>query len=58
MSDAINFPGYTHGTEALARSPVTLADFEEVAQAEIKGPAGTGRPTSSVVRTISTGQAQ
>lgn len=39
------------------KSPaVTLAEFDEVAQAEIKGPAGSGRPTSSVVRTISTGQ--
>ena len=34
----------------------TLGEFDEVAQAEIKGPAGSGRPTSSVVRTISTGQ--
>ena len=36
----------------------TLGEFDEVAQAEIKGPAGSGRPTSSVVRTISTGQRQ
>lgn len=37
---------------------VTLPEYDEVAQAEIKGPVGDGRPTSSVVRTISTGQAQ
>ena len=34
----------------------TLDEFDQLAQAEIKGPAGSGRPTSSVVRTISTGQ--
>lgn len=34
----------------------TLTEFDEVAQAEVKGPVGSGRPTSSVVRTISTGQ--
>jgi len=36
----------------------TLDEFDQVAQAEIKGPVGSGRPTSSVVRTISTGQRQ
>ena len=28
MNEAINIPGYTHGTAAVARSPVTPADFE------------------------------
>lgn len=40
-----------------AKDPATtLQEFDQLAQAEIKGPAGSGRPTSSVVRTISTGQ--
>ena len=40
-----------------AKAPaVTVAEFDELAQAEIKGPAGPARATSSVVRTISTGQ--
>ncbi len=40
-----------------AKAPATtLAEFDQLAKAEIKGPEGTGRPTSSVVRTISTGQ--
>lgn len=34
----------------------TLQEFDQLAQAEVKGPAGSGRPTSSVVRTISAGQ--
>lgn len=39
------------------KSPaVTLAEFDELAKSEIKGPVASGRPTSSVVRTISTGQ--
>ncbi len=25
-----NIPGYTHGTSAIATSPVTLADFEQM----------------------------
>ncbi|MCL4765935.1 MAG: polysaccharide deacetylase family protein [Hyphomicrobiaceae bacterium] len=42
-----------------AKAPAaTLAEFDEIAKAEIKGPAGTGRPTSSVVRTISAGQSK
>jgi hypothetical protein len=28
MKDEMNIPGYTYGTAAVARSPVTLADFE------------------------------
>lgn len=40
-----------------AKAPAsTLEEFDQLAQAEIKGPAGSGQPTSSVVRTISTGQ--
>lgn len=40
-----------------AKDPAaTLAEFDQLAQAEVKGPAGSGQPTSSVVRTISTGQ--
>ena len=40
-----------------AKDPATtLQEYDQLAQAEIKGPAGSGRPTSSVVRTISTGQ--
>jgi peptidoglycan/xylan/chitin deacetylase (PgdA/CDA1 family) len=35
---------------------VTLAEWDEAAKKEIKGPAGTDRPTSTVVRTISTNQ--
>ena len=37
MSDAINIPGYTHGTEALARSPVTLAQFELMKKSALFG---------------------
>jgi len=33
----------------------TLEEYDQLAQAEIKGPTGSGRPTSSVVKTISTG---
>lgn len=28
MKDATNIPGYTYGTDAVARSPVSLGDFE------------------------------
>lgn len=28
MKEAMNIPGYTYGTAAVARSPVTPADFE------------------------------
>jgi peptidoglycan/xylan/chitin deacetylase (PgdA/CDA1 family) len=40
-----------------AKAPATtLPEFDQLAKAEIKGPEGTGKPVSSVVRTISTGQ--
>jgi peptidoglycan/xylan/chitin deacetylase (PgdA/CDA1 family) len=40
-----------------AKQPVvTLAEWDEAVKKEIKGPIATDRPTSSVVRTISTGQ--
>jgi len=40
-----------------AKAPaVTLAEWDEAAKKEIKGPAGSDRPTSSVVRTIGTNQ--
>ena len=39
------------------KDPVsTLQEYDQLAQVEVKGPVGSGRPTSSVVRTISTGQ--
>ncbi|MCI0419729.1 MAG: hypothetical protein L0312_10985 [Acidobacteria bacterium] len=28
MKETMNIPGYTHGTDAVERSPVTLDDFE------------------------------
>jgi hypothetical protein len=33
----MNIPGYTHGTSAVARSPVTLADFESMKKTVLYG---------------------
>lgn len=37
MHDATAIPGYTHGTAAVARSPVTLADFERMQKSVLFG---------------------
>ncbi|MGB3718610.1 MAG: oligosaccharide deacetylase [Proteobacteria bacterium] len=36
----------------------TMPEYDQLAQAEVKGPVGSGRPTSSVVKTISAGPTQ
>jgi hypothetical protein len=38
MTPMTTIPGYTHGTAAVARSPVTLADFEHMKASVLFGP--------------------
>ena len=37
MSDQTSIPGYTYGTTAVATSPVTVADFEQMKKTALFG---------------------
>jgi len=37
MKESTNIPGYTYGTDAVSRSPLTLADFEQMKKSVLFG---------------------